>query len=517
MLFKYKILVLDDSKTYLLYLKTLLRKHLPVHVIIINDPEEAVELLMQENVDLVISDINMPKLDGYEVAKILKQNPHTQNIPIIFLSASNIDIRSIKLGYDLGIIDYLIKPVDENILIAKIKSYFQVIEHIKEITYNKHIKDDFAKARRILDAQTTFIVITSIDGFIVEANKALLRFFGYKKIEDFVLEHDCISDFFVSDDGYLHQYQGKQNWLEVMLDNIALDHKVKIISKDKKEHIFKVSTDGIRIDTENYIVSFTDITELENLKNNLEIKVKEEVEKNRKKDLQLLETAKMASIGEMIANIAHQWRQPLSAISSLASSTQLQQTLGLLNSEDIEANMREIINKTEYLSKTIDTFRNFLKETKERKRVILQERIHIALDIVGISLRDNNIKLIHNIDTIKPISIELVVGELSQVIINIINNAKDILLERKVKDAVVELNLLIKEDKIIISIEDNGGGVPENIISKIFDPYFTTKHKSQGTGLGLHMSYRIVKESLNGLLYVKNTNNGAKFIIEISK
>ena len=109
----------------------------------------------------------------------------------------------------------------------------------------------------------------------------------------------------------------------------------------------------------------------------------------------------------------------------------------------------------------------------------------------------------------------MVTGELEQVIINIINNSKDILLEKEVENPWVKLELIEEKDKVIITIEDNGGGIPESVLPKIFNPYFTTKHQSQGTGLGLHMSYKIITESLNGKLYVKNAKEGAKFFIEL--
>lgn len=106
-------------------------------------------------------------------------------------------------------------------------------------------------------------------------------------------------------------------------------------------------------------------------------------------------------------------------------------------------------------------------------------------------------------------------SEFMQVIINILNNAKDVLLERKVNDPWVKINHIFENDSVIITIEDNGGGIKEDILPKIFEPYFTTKHQSQGTGLGLHMSYKIITESMNGNIYAKNTNNGAKFFIKL--
>jgi len=220
-------------------------------------------------------------------------------------------------------------------------------------------------------------------------------------------------------------------------------------------------------------------------------------------------------MGEMIENIAHQWRQPLSTISTISSGISLNIDLGNKPEYNtISEDMNRIVSTTKYLSNTIETFRNFLKEKKELKEVVLQDRLNLVISIVSDSLKSRHIKLKNNINEEK-FTFTTIVGELDQVLINIINNAKDAIKENDIKEPWVELNLEKKEKYFLLTIEDNAKGIPEKIIDKIFDPYFTTKHKSQGTGLGLHMSYKIVTESLRGKLYVENTKNGAKFFIEI--
>ncbi len=255
--------------------------------------------------------------------------------------------------------------------------------------------------------------------------------------------------------------------------------------------------------------------ELKKLNDNLEETIKNEVDKNNKQQLQLLEQSKKAQMGEMIENIAHQWRQPLSVISTISTGMQVEKDFNILTDESFTQSCTQINDNVEYLSETINTFRNFLKEKKELKNIIVQDDINKAIKIVKPTLKDNNIELKTNINSTNSIKLILVTGELPQVIINIINNAKDILIEKNIKNPYIELNLIKEKNKITISIEDNAGGIPENIILKIFDPYFTTKHHSHGTGLGLNMSYKIITDSLKGNLYVKNTNNGAKFFIEL--
>ena len=257
--------------------------------------------------------------------------------------------------------------------------------------------------------------------------------------------------------------------------------------------------------------------ELVELNNNLEKKIQKEISNSREKDHQLLNQSKMASLGDMIGNIAHQWRQPLSIISTTASGMKLEKEYSILDDEKFEYYCDTIVNKTQYLSETIDTFRNFVKDEKETRLVILQEVIATSCNIINISLQNNHIELIRDIKSVEPITLNIVAGELEQVIINIINNAKDILIECKIEKPFVKIVLEELDKNILITIEDNGGGIKKDIIEKIFEPYFTTKHQSQGTGLGLHMSYKIMTESLHGQIYVMNTSNGAKFYLEIPK
>jgi C4-dicarboxylate-specific signal transduction histidine kinase len=252
------------------------------------------------------------------------------------------------------------------------------------------------------------------------------------------------------------------------------------------------------------------------LNDTLERRVEEEVTKNLKKEKQLIESTKLAQMGDMIANIAHQWRQPLSAISVMSTSIIFQKDSGIIvDDRTICKDLEKINDYAQYLSKTIDTFRSYLMEKKEKKTVILQDRIQTALDITQMNLKNNFIELKTNLKETQAIHYELVVGELTQVLINIINNSKDALKVKSDDNKWIELLLNKTEQNIIISIEDNGGGIPDDVLPKIFEPYFTTKDQSQGTGLGLHMSHQMITESLKGKLYAKNTENGAKFFIEL--
>lgn len=235
----------------------------------------------------------------------------------------------------------------------------------------------------------------------------------------------------------------------------------------------------------------------------------------RQHQIDILVHSKNAQLGNMIENIAHQWRQPLSNISTSATGMQLRKEIMNISLEEEYSILEDINNNAQFLSKTIDTFRNYIKEVKEVKTVILQNRINITLDIISASFKDKDITLINNINKVDDIEIVLVIGELSQVIINILNNAKDIIKENNINKPWIKIDVKKRKTHAIITIEDNAGGIPLSIIDKIFDPYFTTKHKSVGTGLGLHMSKDIVENSLHGKISVKNNSQGAIFTIEL--
>lgn len=254
--------------------------------------------------------------------------------------------------------------------------------------------------------------------------------------------------------------------------------------------------------------------QLEELNQSLEIRIKEEIEKNKQKDEKIFSQAKHIAMTEMLGNIAHQWRQPLSLISTNASGIKLKYMYNQLDLEDIPKQMDLIIKKTQYLSNTIDSL-DFIFEDKEYRQVVIQDIIEKVINILDSSLKSNFIKLENFAKQKQEHRVYTVTSDLIEVLINILTNAKDVLVYRKINNALISIDIEIKNNHLCIIIEDNAKGIEEENLSRIFEPYFTTKHKAQGTGLGLHMSYKIVKENLKGNIYAKNVNEGASFIIEL--
>ncbi len=263
--------------------------------------------------------------------------------------------------------------------------------------------------------------------------------------------------------------------------------------------------------------------ELMKINTSLEIKIKEEIEKSREKDTKLFHQSKMAAMGEMIGNIAHQWRQPLSAISSTASSLQVQKAIGMLDSSDLDKSLENIIKSTNYLSNTIEDFRNFFKSDKAKIKIKFVELVDSTLSIISTIIEHNNIKVVINVDDI---IITTLPNEFKQAVLNILNNSIDALKGDKNKNLeskYIFIKSSIIEEHLKLIIYDNAGGIQEEIIEKIFEPYYTTKHKSQGTGIGLYMTREIISKHLHGDIVVKNINflyedkqyNGAEFTINL--
>ena len=256
---------------------------------------------------------------------------------------------------------------------------------------------------------------------------------------------------------------------------------------------------------------------------NLELKdtVENEIRKNNEKNRILFRQNKMAAMGEMLENIAHQWRQPLSLITTEASSIKIKKLYGMLEEEEHIKSLDSIIDTSNYLSNTIDDFRYYFSPNKTKNIFNTVEFMEKCLKLISYDINNNEIIVIKDIESFEIESFE---NELLQVIINILNNAKDQLLKQK-RDSKKYIFIELKKlnNNMVIDIKDNAGGIDEDIIDRIFEPYFTTKHKSKGTGLGLYMGEEIIKRHLNGDINVKNIRfkhehsnfNGAIFEITI--
>jgi len=375
------ILVIDDVKANIDTFIELLNTEYEVLVAI--NGLDGLEIVSDNQIDLILLDVNMPNMNGYEVCKILKSEDETRDIPIIFITVNDNE-NSIENAYDAGAADYIVNPFKPTELKARVKTQLNLLEKTRELA---------------------------------------------------------------------------------------------------------------------------------NLNDFLKDKVKQEVEKNRIKDLHMIQQAKSAQMGEMLSMIAHQWRQPLAAIGAASASLNLKTRLGKADTQIIQTYTKDISDYSQHLSSTIDDFRTFFKPDKQKSESSYTEILDSVFGIIEISLLNKNIKLIKELHL--EIKFETYANELKQVVLNLIKNAEDILIEKGIKDSYIKIATYSKNDKYILEVSDNGGGIPQNILPNVFDAYFSTKLKKNGTGLGLYMSKTIIDEHCSGKISVFNDKLGAVFRIEL--
>ena len=360
---------------------------------------------------------------------------------------------------------------DEN---GQIYGFVGVIEDITE-KYDLEValKEETHRLKSILECAGDCIHILDKKGNLVLYSTSFIESLGYTKEEAKSLNiQDWDKNFSINES----------------INHLLLSHRTfEAIHtrKDGTTFFVEIQTNGITLDGQEYLYAASrDITERKLTQNQL-----------KTKDTIIEQQTKLVSMGEMIGNIAHQWRQPLSIITTNASSMKVKSEFGLIiEQEELRNACDSIVIQAQYLSNTIDDFRNFIKEDKEYSNILISEILKKTISLVSPSLKNNFINLILNIED--DLEVFGNKNELEQALINIINNSKDALIENQTdKNRYVFITTKkVSEDKLLLEILDNAGGIPENIINRVFEPYFTTKHQSIGTGIGLSMVYKIIKE-----------------------
>jgi PAS domain S-box-containing protein len=287
--------------------------------------------------------------------------------------------------------------------------------------------------------------------------------------------------------------KGGRRWLET--------HAVPMLDKGETVHLAVTRDISERKRAEDALKA---------LNETLEQRVQEGISKNMEQERLLIQQSRFAAMGEMIGNIAHQWRQPLNALGLLLANIKDANDFHELDTAKINestAKGRQLIQK---MSSTIDDFRNFFKPNKIKQDFSTIKAIEDSIQLIGPSFKTHNISVI--LKEGEDIQASGFPNELSQVFLNILSNAKEAMLERNVTNGKIEINLHCSGDRVDIAIRDNAGGIADDILPKVFDPYFTTKEK--GTGIGLYMSKMIIGH-MNGNIEARNTDEGAEFVVSI--
>ena len=363
---KFTILLLDDIPENIYSLKLLIEENFDINILTALKAQEAIEIVMNNPIDLILTDVQMPDIDGFEFAQYLKEIETTKDIPVIFITGIYEKDEYKNKGYNLGAIEYITKPIDNKLLISKLKIYINIFNTIK----------------------------TS--------------------------------------------------------------------------------------------------------RNRL----------NKTEDL-LIYSAKMASMGEMVGLISHQLKQPLNVLTLSVDDIKLSYDFNEIDANFIEDYYKNSKNQIEYMNKTINSFLDFFNPNKKKEDFLINDCIKQSREILKSKIDKLSVDFKLDIDeNLKSFGVEI---ELTQVLINIINNSLDAFMEKNISKPEIFIKLFKKEDKNILMIEDNALGVENNQLDKIMEPYYTTK--DNGTGIGLYMVKLIIKNSFNSELKVLNTQKGLSFII----
>lgn len=253
--------------------------------------------------------------------------------------------------------------------------------------------------------------------------------------------------------------------------------------------------------------------ELKDLTVHLAEKIEEQVEQIREQDHILMRQARFAAMGEMIGNIAHQWRQPLNALALQIQDIGVAYQFGEMNQEYLDDSIDTSMNLIQKMSRTIDDFRNFFDPKRAKETFSILDAYRDTIGILGPALGNKDVTIAIDID--KAVTADGFPNEFSQVLINLINNSIDAFERNKTQERRIEIKAYQEETGAVVSVEDNGGGIDGSVMEKIFDPYFTTKFKSAGTGVGLYMSKMIIEQHMNGTITASNTDKGALFTITL--
>jgi PAS domain S-box-containing protein len=251
--------------------------------------------------------------------------------------------------------------------------------------------------------------------------------------------------------------------------------------------------------------------DLEEMNHTLEQRIADEVESSREKDRLMMQQSRFAAMGEMIGNIAHQWRQPLNMMGIVIQQMQMEQEKGQLTTEVMEERVAKGMELLLYLSATIDDFRNFFRPGIEPRPFSLAKAVDKTIKFFEPSCSGHGIKV--TVEGKCSLMYTGHVNEFSQALLNILNNARDALLEKEFREPHIVVSLHDKGRRGVVTVRDNAGGIPPEVIEKIFDPYFTTKEEGKGTGVGLYMAKTIIERHMQGSIYVKNFQGGAEFTI----
>jgi PAS domain S-box-containing protein len=557
---KISILVVEDSPTQAEQIRYELEKKSYIVTLAYNG-EEAFEWLLStsKTPDVIVSDVMMPRMDGYELCRAIRKDERFSKIPIVLLTSLSEPediIKSIEAGankfltkplnskrladvinelyintqrrsverMEMGIrlvfggkdflitaekvqiLDLLISSYEEsyyqNIALKQARSELEAINAELEARVQERTKElqvSAEKYRTLSENTPDLIIRFDLNAKIIYVNMAYEKVFGIdastlinqsaQKLEE--LSNSC---------------EYVKNLQKVIESQRPLREECKTLYKEKE--IYMDATFVPEFDYKNVLQSVLvvsrDVTQNRLLEKSL-----------HEKERLMLMQSKHAAMGEMIGMIAHQWRQPLTVISMEANNIIADIELDLVSNEANEKHAKDILKQTNYLSQTIEDFRSYFKPSHEQEFCSVSDIMHESLEIIGKSLEDSMVEMQINFEETPKILTYS--NELMQVFINLLKNSQEALIANQENKRFIKVRIFEKESSVAVEVCDNGGGISDDIIDRVFEPYFTTKDESVGTGLGLYMSKTIIEKHLKGEILVKNREDGVCFYISLPK
>ncbi len=382
---------------------------------------------------------------------------------------------------------YLTESLTNRIKIEENNEYGKLYDEVNTMLERIEKSHDELKIAAVAFETQSGMLITDKNQKILRVNKAFTKITGYS-IDEVVGKTPSILKSGIHNDKFYQNMYSSLGKNLFWIGEINNRHKDgSIVNELLTIHAILDNDDQVIY----YVSSFLDIT----------AQKKAEKELKQKESL-LVQQSKMAAMGEMLENIAHQWRQPLSLISTTSSGLLLRKSMDIeIPEEEEKKDLEKIGDTVKYLSETIDDFRNYFKPNKSKNLFDIKECYEKAFKLLQPKFKSLDIKVIENLQSIEILGFE---NEFIQVIMNLLNNAKDVLEDKDVENKLIFIDIYKQNDKAVFSIKDNGRGINKDIINRVFEPYFTTKEESNGTGIGLYMSKEMVEKHMEGKLKVKN-------------
>ncbi|MDP3301144.1 MAG: response regulator [Sulfuricurvum sp.] len=503
----FTLLVVDDSAFIRNHLELLLsgRGFLVLTAI---DGKEGYEKLLKYPIDGLIADLEMPIMDGFELMAKIRRKKETKNLPVMILTGSN-DSNKIAKVIKHDVKDLIRKPYITEEVLLKIDNMMNEVQQRRSIGEERRKFDLYHNA--IVNSTLYMKFSPDLQAIYINERFSELLFGRTAKAFESISLKEFVKN------PTLDLFRSLQ---KLSPQNPPVYYVFMFNKFDGMPCYVSATVSGI-FDAEGKMTEMVfighDITQLQQHELYLQEQVEKQMQINFEQQQLMFNQSKMAAMGEMIGNIAHQWRQPLNALGLMIQGIEDAHLHGELDEPYLHDMTVKSMTKIEFMSQTIDDFRNFFQPNKAKEPFDMAVAIHKTIDIIGKTLENHHIRLVLEGVEEGKYMIDGYRNELQQVILNLLNNAKDALCSNEGKgmdvDQWIRISIEEKKKMCILSIEDNGGGIPESIIERIFEPYYTTKQEGKGTGVGLYMSKMIIEQNMGGRLEVSNHAQGACFSI----